>query len=285
MRARGAKVTDIAVIVVAADDGVMPQTVEAIDHARAADVPILVAVNKIDKEGAQPEPRPQRARRRRASTPRTGAATPSTCDVSAKTKEGLDNLLEMILLVTELEELGRQPRRARLRHRDRVPARPRPRPGRHRAGPARHPRGRRRGGRRSAVWGKVRAMHDFTGERVEEAAPGMPVEVLGFDGVCEAGEHVQVVENERQARQLAQERATPPEDRGARPPPGPQGHPRGGLRQRPSEGELKELNIVLKADVVRLARGAPGRDREAAAGAGRGQHHPRRRPAASTSPT
>ena len=109
MRARGAKVTDIAVVVVAADDGVMPQTKEAIDHARAADVPILIAVNKIDKEGAQPD----RVRNELAAdglTPEDWGGETVYCDVSAKTHEGLENLLDMILLVTELEELGRQPR-------------------------------------------------------------------------------------------------------------------------------------------------------------------------------
>ena len=108
MRARGAKVTDIAVIVVAADDGVMPQTKEAIDHARAADVPILIAVNKIDKEGAQPD----RVRNELAShglKPEEWGGETIFCDVSAKTKEGLDNLLEMILLVAELEELRANP--------------------------------------------------------------------------------------------------------------------------------------------------------------------------------
>ena len=108
MRARGAKVTDIAVVVVAADDGVMPQTKEAIDHARAADVPILIAVNKIDKEGAQPD----RVRNELAAdglTPEDWGGETVYCDVSAKTHEGLDNLLDMILLVTELEELGANP--------------------------------------------------------------------------------------------------------------------------------------------------------------------------------
>ena len=108
MRARGAKVTDIAVVVVAADDGVMPQTKEAIDHARAADVPILIAVNKIDKEGAQPD----RVRNELAAdglTPEDWGGDTVYCDVSAKTHEGLDNLLDMILLVTELEELGANP--------------------------------------------------------------------------------------------------------------------------------------------------------------------------------
>ena len=205
MRARGASVTDIAVVVVAADDGVMPQTKEAIDHARAADVPILIAVNKIDKDGAQPD----RVRSELATeglNPEEWGGETVYCDVSAKTHEGLDNLLDMILLVSELEELRANPDA----------------PGsgsviESQLDPGRGPvvsvlvqRGTLNVGDAlvaGSQWGRVRAMHDFTGERVESAGPGMPVEVLGFDGVCEAGEPVRTVENERRARQLAQERA------------------------------------------------------------------------------
>jgi translation initiation factor IF-2 len=246
MRARGASVTDVAVIVVAADDGVMPQTVEAIDHARAAGVPILVAVNKIDKEGADPN-RVRTELAQQELNPEEWGGDTVYADVSAKTKDGLDNLLEMILLVTDLEELGANPnapasgavveaeldpgrgpvtgvlvQRGTLRVGDAVVAGP--------------------------VWGKVRAMLDDKGERVEEATPGTPVEVLGFDGVSEAGEHVQVVENERKARQLAQERETRLKTeqlarRQARKVTLEE------VFQRASEGRLKELNIVLKADV------------------------------------
>jgi translation initiation factor IF-2 len=246
MRARGASVTDVAVIVVAADDGVMPQTVEAIDHARAAGVPILVAVNKIDKEGADPN-RVRTELAQQDLNPEEWGGDTVYADVSAKTKDGLDNLLEMILLVTDLEELGANPdapasgtvveaeldpgrgpvtgvlvQRGTLHVGDAVVAGP--------------------------VWGKVRAMLDDKGERVDEATPGTPVEVLGFDGVSEAGEHVQVVENERKARQLAQERETRLKTeqlarRQARKVTLEE------VFQRASEGQLKELNIVLKADV------------------------------------
>ncbi len=246
MRARGASVTDVAVIVVAADDGVMPQTVEAIDHARAAGVPILVAVNKIDKEGADPN-RVRTELAQHELNPEEWGGDTVYADVSAKTKDGLDNLIEMILLVTDLEELGANPnalasgtvveaeldpgrgpvtgvlvQRGTLHVGDAVVAGP--------------------------VWGKVRAMLDDTGERVDEATPGTPVEVLGFDGVSEAGEHVQVVENERKARQLAQERETRLKTeqlarRQARKVTLEE------VFQRASEGQLKELNIVLKADV------------------------------------
>jgi translation initiation factor IF-2 len=246
MRARGASVTDVAVIVVAADDGVMPQTVEAIDHARAAHVPILVAVNKIDKEGADPN-RVRTELAQQDLNPEEWGGDTVYADVSAKTKDGLDNLIEMILLVTDLEELGANPsapasgtvveaeldpgrgpvtgvlvQRGTLHVGDAVVAGP--------------------------VWGKVRAMLDDKGERVAEATPGTPVEVLGFDGVSEAGEHVQVVENERKARQLAQERETRLKTeqlarRQARKVTLEE------VFQRASEGQLNELNIVLKADV------------------------------------
>jgi translation initiation factor IF-2 len=247
MRARGASVTDIAVVVVAADDGVMPQTKEAIDHARAADVPILIAVNKIDKEGAQPD----RVRNELAAdglTPEDWGGETVYCDVSAKTRDGLDNLLDMILLVSELEELGANPD---------APAsgtvvESQLDPGRGPVVTILVQRGTLAVGDALVAgpqWGRVRAMHDFTGDRVQKAGPGMPVEVLGFDGVCEAGEHVRVVENDRRARQLAQERGNRLKTealarRQAR---------KVSLEEvfsRAQEGDIKELNIVLKADVA-----------------------------------
>jgi len=247
MRARGAQVTDVAVIVVAADDGVMPQTREAIDHAKAADVPILIAVNKIDKEGAQPD----RIRNDLAAeglTPEDWGGDTVYVDVSAKTKQNLDQLLDMIILVTDLEELAANPdapasgsviesqldpgrgpvvsvlvERGTLRVGDSVVAGP--------------------------VWGKVRAMHDYLGEKVTEATPGMPVEVLGFDGVCDAGELFQTADNDRRARQMAQEKlnrlkAETIARRQAR---------KVTLEEifsRAQTGDLKELNIVLKSDVA-----------------------------------
>ena len=246
MRARGAQVTDVAVIVVAADDGVMPQTVEAIDHARAAGVPIMVAVNKIDRPNAAPD----KVRTELAGhdlNPEEWGGETVYADVSAKTKDGLDNLLQMIVLVSELEELkanpnapasgtvvesqldqGRGPvatilvQRGTLRVGDAVVSGPH--------------------------WGRVRAMHDYTGARVEEARPGMPVEVLGFQGVPEAGERVQVVEGERKARHMAQERETRLKTEAlAR-----QEARKTTLEEvfaKATAGEIKELNIVLKADV------------------------------------
>jgi translation initiation factor IF-2 len=247
MRARGAKVTDVAVVVVAADDGVMPQTKEAIDHARAADVPMLIAVNKIDKEGAQPD-RVRNELAQEGLTPEEWGGETVYCDVSAKTHEGLDNLLDMILLVTELEELGANPE---------APAsgtviESQLDPGRGPVVTVLVQRGTLRVGDSLVAgpqWGRVRAMQDFTGARVEEAGPGMPVEVLGFDGVSDAGEFVQAVENDRQARQQAQERANRLKTealarRQAR---------KVSLDEvfaRAQEGDIKELNIVLKADVA-----------------------------------
>jgi translation initiation factor IF-2 len=247
MRARGAKVTDVAVVVVAADDGVMPQTKEAIDHARAADVPMLIAVNKIDKEGANLE-RVRNELAQEGITPEEWGGDTVFAEVSAKTHEGLDNLLDMILLVTELEELGANPD---------APAsgtviESQLDPGRGPVVTVLVQRGTLRVGDSLVAgpqWGRVRAMQDFTGERVEEAVPGMPVEVLGFDGVSDAGEFVQAVENDRQARQQAQERANRLKTealarRQAR---------KVSLDEvfaRVQEGDIKELNIVLKADVA-----------------------------------
>ncbi len=246
MRARGAKVTDVAIIVVAADDGVMPQTVEAIDHAKAAGVPIMVAVNKIDKEDAQPE----KVRGELASLglqPEDWGGETVYCDVSAKTHEGLENLLNMILLVTELEDLKANPKAEASgtvieSHLD---------PGRGPVSTILVGRGTLHVGDAivaGSQWGRVRAMHDFTGTRTESAGPGDPVEVLGMDGVCEAGEHAYVAENDRKARQLAGERANRLKTealarRQAR---------RISLEDvfsKAKEGELKSINLLLKADV------------------------------------
>jgi translation initiation factor IF-2 len=247
MRARGAKVTDLAVIVVAADDGVKPQTEEAIDHAKAAKVPIIVAVNKIDKEGAQPE-RVRTEMTQHGLQPSEWGGEIEFVDVSAKTHEGLDSLLDTIQVVTDLEELkansdteasgavieskldpGRGPvvtiliQRGTLLVGDALVA--------------------------GAHFGRVRAMQDFIGQRLKRATPGQPVEVLGFDGVPEAGEHVRVVENERRARQLAGERANRLKTEAlAR---------RSGRKvsledvfKLAQEGTVKELGLVVKADVA-----------------------------------
>ena len=233
MRARGASVTDIAVIVVAADDGVKPQTDEAIDHAHAADVPILVAVNKIDKEGADPT-RVRTELTQRDLQPAEWGGETEYVDVSAKTQPGPRG------------PARHDPRRRRARGAQGQPRAPTPRgvvieskldPGRGPVvtmlDPARHAARRRRARRPAPHWGKVRAMVDYKGDRVKEAVPGDPVEVLGFDGVPDAGEFVRVVENDRTARALAAERADRVQDRDAGPPLRPQGLLRGRLQARP----------------------------------------------------
>jgi translation initiation factor IF-2 len=246
MRARGANVTDIVVIVVAADDGVMPQTIEAIDHAKAAGVPLMVAVNKIDKPDAQPD-KVRGELANKGLNPEEWGGDTLFCDVSAKTGEGLDTMLENIGLLAELEELKANPDAPASgvlieSHLD---------PGRGPVATLLVQRGTLRVGDAlvaGSQWGRVRAMHDFTGARVEQAGPGDPVEILGLDGVGETGEQLQVVENDRRARQLASERGQRLKTEAlAR----QQGR-RVSLDEvfaRAKEGELKELNIVLKGDV------------------------------------
>ena len=246
MRARGADVTDIAVIVVAADDGVMPQTVEAIDHAKAAEVPILVAINKIDLPAANPD-KVKGELGNQGLSPEDWGGDTVFVEVSAKTKEGLDSLLEMILLVAEVEELKANPEAPASgtvveSHLD---------PGRGAIATVLVQRGTLNVGDAvvaGPVWGKVKAMQDHTAKRLDKARPGDPVEVLGFDGVCEAGERFEAVENERRARQLAQDRSQRLKTeqlarRQAR---------RVSLDEvfaKAQEGQIKELNILLKADV------------------------------------
>ena len=247
MRARGARVTDIAVIVVAADDGVKPQTDEAIDHAKAADVPIVVAVNKIDREGADPT-RVRTEMTTRGLQPAEWGGDTEFVDVSAKTRVGLEELLDTLQVVAELEDLKANPTAPA----SGVVVESRLDPGRGPVVTILIQRGTLRIGDAlvaGANWGRVRAMHDFTGERVREAHPGDPVEALGFDGVPEAGEHARVVENDRRARQLAHER----EQRLKQ-----EQHARRSGRKRSLEdvfrdiqaGELKELNLLVKADVA-----------------------------------
>jgi len=246
MRARGAQSTDIAVIVVAADDGVKPQTREAVDHAKAAEVPILVAVNKIDKEGAQPE-RVRQEMTQLGLQPEEWGGETMFVDVSAKTHANLEDLLESILLLAEIEELKANPDAEA----SGVVIESRLDPGRGAVVTVLVQRGTMTVGDAlvaGAHWGRVRAMHDYVGNRVKEAGPSEPVEVLGFDSVPEAGEFVRVVENDRRARSLASERATRLKlEQQAR---------RGGRKRslesifdQVRDGEVMELNLVLKADV------------------------------------
>jgi translation initiation factor IF-2 len=246
MRARGAKVTDIAVIVVAADDGAKPQTDEAIDHARAAGVPIVVAVNKIDKEGADPT-RVRTEMTTRGLQPSEWGGDIEFVDVSAKAKLGLEDLLDTILVVAELEELKANPHVEA----SGVVIESKLDPGRGPVVTILIQRGTLRVGDAlvaGSTWGRVRAMQDYMGTRKKVALPGEPVEVLGFDGVPDAGDVVRAVENDRRARQLAGERANRLKTEAlAR---------RSGRKvsledvfKRAQEGEIKELNLVLKADV------------------------------------
>jgi translation initiation factor IF-2 len=205
MRARGARVTDIAVIVVAADDGVMPQTQEAVDHAKEAGVPMVIAVNKIDKEGADPD-RVRSAMAGIGLQPVEWGGDTDFVNVSARTREGLDELLDTIVTLAELQELKSNPD---------APAsgtviESKLDPGRGPVVTVLISRGTMVVGDAlvaGAHFGRVRAMHDFLGKKIDQALPGEPVEVLGFDSVPNAGEHVRVVEHERLARQLANERS------------------------------------------------------------------------------
>jgi translation initiation factor IF-2 len=243
MRARGAKVTDIAVIVVAADDGVKPQTQEAVDHAKDAGVPMLVAVNKIDKEGAQPD-RVRTEMTQLGLQPVEWGGDTEFVNVSAKTREGLEDLLDTIIVMAEVEELKANPDAAA----SGTVIESKLDPGRGPVVTILVSRGTLEVGDAlvaGAQWGRVRAMHDFLGQRIGAALPGEPVEVLGFDGVPEAGEHVRVVEHERRARQLAGERATRLKAESlAR-----QSGKRVSLENIFGSG-LQELNLLLKADVA-----------------------------------
>jgi translation initiation factor IF-2 len=246
MRARGAKVTDIAVIVVAADDGVMPQTVEAIDHAKAAEVPVMVAVNKIDKDGADPN-RVRGELAQQGLTPADWGGDTEFVDVSAKTHQNLEDLLETLVTLAEIQELRANPdaQASGFVIESRLD------PGRGAVVTLLVHRGRMKIGDSvvaGETWGRVRAMNDFRGQRVDEATPGMPVEILGFDAVPDAGEHFRVVDNDREAKRLSNERAIRVKQEAlAR-----QARRRVSLEDvlaRAERGE-KELNMVLKADVA-----------------------------------
>ena len=244
MRARGAKVTDIVVLVVSADDGVMPQTVEAIDHAKAASVPILVAINKIDKPGSQPERVKQQLADRGLLAEDWGGQT-VTVPVSAKAKTNLDLLLEMILLVADMLDLKANPSRpavgavleAQL-DRSRGPvATVLVRNGTLRVGDYFIC---------GSVFGRVRAMYDDLGQQVREAEPATAVEVLGLESLPEVGDTFQVVTDTGKAKQIviyreakAREQAM---SKGAR-------VTLDQLHEQLKEGETKELNVILKADV------------------------------------
>ncbi len=247
MRARGTKVTDIAILVVAADDGVQPQTKEAISHAKAADVPIIVAINKVDK----PEANPDRIKQELAEqelVPEDWGGDTTMVPVSALKGDNLDELLEMILLVAEIEELSANPDRlakgtvieanldrtrgpvatlliqnGTLRVGDSVVA--------------------------GSILGKVRAMIDDTGNKVEEATPSFAVEILGLNGVPEAGDEFEVYPTEKEARAVADERAIEQRDSRLLQSMSSRRVSLSNLSAQAQEGELKELNLIIKADV------------------------------------
>jgi translation initiation factor IF-2 len=244
MRARGAKVTDIVVLVVAADDGVMPQTKEAIDHARAAKVPMIVAINKIDKPNANVE----RVRRELAENgvqvEQWGGDVVSV-EVSATKKQGIDDLLDMILLTSDMLDLKSTPEmpakgvvlEARKEVGRGIVATVLVQDGTLRIGDAFFS---------GTTWGRVRAMSDERGDRVKEVGPATPVQVSGFEDVPKAGDSLQVVDDDTQARMIGQMRQEKAREAA---------QSKGGrmsldqLFQRMQQGQTKDLNIILKADV------------------------------------
>ncbi len=247
MRARGARVTDIAILVVAADDGVRPQTIEAISHAKAAEVPIVVAINKIDKEEAQPE-RVKQELTEFGLVPEEWGGETIMVPVSAIKGENLDTLLEMILLVAEVEDLYANPDRLARgtvieAHLDKA------------KGPVATllvQNGTLKVGDilvAGSVLGKVRAMVDDRGNRVKQAGPSFAVEVLGLNDVPAAGNEFQVYSDEKEARAIATDRADVQRQSRLLQAMSSRRVSLGTLSARAQEGDLKELNLVLKADV------------------------------------
>jgi len=245
MRSRGAKSTDLVVLVVAADDGVMPQTVEAIDHARAAKVPIVVAINKMDKANANPDRVKKELADHELTVEEWGGETVSV-PISALQKQGIDELLEMILLTADLLELKSNPD---------LPAQgvvleARKEVGRGTVATVLVQNGTLSVGDSfvsGAAWGRVRAMTDDVGERIDSVAPATPVEVTGFQDVPEAGDLFQVVKNESEARDVAAYRRQEARRRDLTPTKGRLSLEQ--LFEKIEEGEVKELPVVLKADV------------------------------------
>ena len=244
MRQRGAKVTDIVVLVVAADDGVMPQTVEAINHARAAGVPLIVAINKVDKPGADPN-RVRTALLQHEIVVESMSGETLEVEVSALKKTGLDKLLEAIALQAELLELGANPERPA----DGVVIEAKLERGRGPVGTVLVQRGTLKVGDivvAGSAWGRVRALIDDRGEIVAEAGPSVPVEILGFDSAPEAGDPFAVVESEARAREITDYRV-----RKRRQTLGSAGTARTleQMMQQLKEAGRKEFPLVIKGDV------------------------------------
>ena len=254
MRARGANATDIVVLVVAADDGVMPQTIEAIDHAKAAEVPIVVAVNKVDRPDANPE-RVRQELTTHGLQPEEWGGQTIFVDVSAREKTGLSNLLEMLLLQADVLELRANPKAdaSGLIIESRLDI------GRGPVATVLVQRGTMHPGAAVVAgdaWGKVRAMYDHTGARLKDAGPAVPVEILGFDHPPVAGERARVVDSERTARQQAQQRAQRlrAESLARRQKTISLEH----LFDAVKAGGIRELNLIIKADVQGSVEAALG---------------------------
>ncbi len=247
MRARGARVTDIAILVVAADDGVQPQTIEAISHAKAAGVPIIVAINKIDKVGAQPD-RVKQELTDHGLQPEEWGGDTIMVPVSAIKGENLDTLLEMILLVADVEELVANPERlargtvieANLDKNKGPVATLLIQNGTLRLGDSLVA---------GSVFGKVRAMLDDRGDTVKDASPSFAVELLGLSGIPAAGDEFEVFASEKEARAIADQRGEAQRETKLQQQMASRRVTLNSLSAKAAEGELKELNLILKADV------------------------------------
>ena len=244
MRARGTQATDIAILVVAADDGVMPQTIESINHAKAAKCPIIVAINKIDKPGADPDAVKQELTRYELVPEEWGGDT-IMVNVSAKTGEGVDDLLENVLLLADMLELKANPNRkargviieAKLDHSRGAVATALVQNGTLHVGDMVVA---------GNAYGRIRAMVSSRGERVKNAPPSTPVEIIGFGGVPEAGDEFMAVADEKLARQVVEERAAKARASMVK---NSSASTLEELYSKLEQGEVKDLNIIIKADV------------------------------------
>ena len=245
MRARGAKITDIAILVVAADDGIMPQTIEAINHAKAAEIPIIVAVNKIDKENADPD-RVLQQLTEHGLVPEEWGGETIVCKISAKQGIGIENLLEMVLLTADMQELKANPNRqakgavieAKL---DR---------GRGPVATVLVQNGTLHTGDTviaGKAVGRVRVMTDERGRKLENAGPSVPVEIIGLGEVPDAGDIFYAVDNERMARELVEQRKEKEKEERNK---AMQKVTLENLFDTIQQGNMKELNIIIKADVM-----------------------------------
>ena len=244
MRARGAMITDVAILVVAADDGIMPQTVESINHAKAANIPIIVAINKMDKPEANPERIKEQLTKYELVPEEWGGET-IICPISAKTGEGIDNLLEMVNLTAEMQELKANPNRSA--HGAVIEARLDK--GRGPVATLLVQNGTLHQGDviiAGTAVGRVRAMTNARGEKLTEAGPSVPVEIIGMSEVPGAGDDFHAVADERMARELVEQRKHEQKMAAS----GPVGKVSlEDLFSQIKQGEMKDLNIIVKADV------------------------------------